>query len=211
MNQDDGLKTLLLIKDKFDSISSYLNEKALRVWCATEARNYNKVFGSGGVTAVHRATDITRPTIYAGLRELKSRKKKNKNTIRKAGGGRKKITSMHPSILEDLENLVEPLSRGDPMSPLRWTTKSVRNISEELRKKGYSVSFRTICDLLSELEYSLQSNRKAKEGKDHPDRNEQFEYINKLVKKFQKKQEGIYPDGRPYRSVSRCDDFSLRC
>lgn len=187
MYQDDELKSLLLIKDKFDSISFYLNEKALRVWCATEVRNYNKVFGSGGVTAVHRATDVTRPTIYAGLRELKSRKKKNKNTIRKSGGGRKKITNIYPSILEDLENLVEPLSRGDPMSPLRWTTKSVRNISEELNKNGYSVSFRTICDLLSELEYSLQSNRKSKEGKDHPDRNKQFEYINKLVKMFQRK------------------------
>jgi transposase len=187
MHQEDEFKSLLLIKDKFDSISYYLNEKALRIWCATEAKNYNKIFGSGGVTAVHRATDVSRPTIYAGLNDLKSRKKKNKSTIRKPGGGRKKITSIHPSLLEGLENLVEPLSRGDPMSPLRWTTKSVRNLAEELNEKGYSISFRTICDLLCELEYSLQSNRKTKEGKDHPDRNKQFEYINTLVKKFQKK------------------------
>jgi Rhodopirellula transposase DDE domain len=142
MHQDDELKSLLLIKDKFDSISSYLNERALRIWCATEAKNYNKVFGLGGVTAVHRATDVARPTIYSGLRELKSRKKGNKKIIRKSGGGRKKITNIHPSILKDLENLVEPLSRGDPMSPLRWTTKSVRNISKELNKKGYAVRHR---------------------------------------------------------------------
>lgn len=185
--QDANFKSLLLIKDKFDLISSYLNEKALRIWCATEARNYNKIFGSGGVTAVHRATDISRPTIYAGLRELKSKKKVPQHVIRKSGGGRKKITSIAPTILEDLENLVEPLSRGDPESPLRWTIKSVRNLAVELTEKGYSISFRKVCDLLSELEYSLQSNRKTQEGKDHPDRNEQFEYINKLVKKFQKR------------------------
>jgi hypothetical protein len=187
MQQDANLKSILLIKEKFDSISSYLNERTLRIWCATEAKNYNQIFGEGGVTAVHRATDISRTTIYTGLRDLKSRKKIKKNIVRKSGGGRKKIINEHPGILADLESLVEPFSRGDPQSPLRWTCKSVRNLSDELNKKGYSISFRTICDLLVKLEYSLQSNKKTKEGKDHPDRNKQFEYINKVVKKFQKK------------------------
>jgi transposase len=171
MQQDANLKSLLLNKEKFDSISSYLNERSVRIWCATEARNYNKIFGAGGVTVVHKATDISRPTIYAGLRELKSKKKIRQGVIRKVGGGRKKITNENPSLLADLESLVEPLSRGDPQSPLRWTCKSIRNLTEELRKKGYSISFRTVCDLLAELNYSLQSNRKIKEGKNHPDRN----------------------------------------
>lgn len=186
MQQDANLTSLLLIKEKFDSLFSYFNERTLRIWCATEAKNYNKIFGEGGVTAVHRATDISRTTIYSGLREIKSRKKINKDVVRKSGGGRKKIIDEQPAILEELESLVEPFSRGDPQSPLRWTCKSVRNLTDELNRKGYSISFRTVCDLLSDLEYSLQSNRKTKEGTNHPDRNKQFEYINRLVKKFQK-------------------------
>lgn len=186
MQQDANLTSLLLIKEKFDSLFSYFNERTLRIWCATEAKNYNKIFGEGGVTAVHRATDVSRTTIYTGLREIKSRKKINKDIVRKSGGGRKKIINAQPEILEDLESLVEPFSRGDPQSPLRWTCKSVRNLTDELNRKGYSISFRTVCDLLNDLEYSLQSNRKTKEGTNHPDRNKQFEYINKLVKKFQK-------------------------
>lgn len=90
MQQDANFTSLLLIKEKFDALFSYFNERTLRIWCAAEAKNYNKIFGEGGVTAVHRATDISRTTIYAGLREIKSRKKINKDIIRKSGGGRKK-------------------------------------------------------------------------------------------------------------------------
>lgn len=186
MNTDNHLHAILSIKEKFDALSFCLNEKSTRIWCATEAKNYNKQFGRGGVTAVFQATDISRPTIYSGLRELK--KKKNVvDRIRKKGGGRKALIDKHPNLLIDLENLVEPFSRGDPESPLRWTCKSVRNLSEELNNQGYKISFRTVCDCLSTLEYSLQSNKKTKEGLNHPDRNEQFLYINNLVKEFQKK------------------------
>src|SRR3990167_3960514 len=100
--QDASFNTLLLIKEKFDGISAYLNERAMRIWCATEVNNYNKIFGSGGVTVVHRATGVSRPTIYSGMQEL-------------------------PDLLKNLDVLVEPFSRGDPESPLRWTSKSVRN------------------------------------------------------------------------------------
>src|SRR4051812_14628189 len=187
MQTDTHLQSILSIKEKFDALSFCLNEKALRLWCATEAKNYNKQFGRGGVMVVHQATDISRPTIYSGLRELKSKKKKSSDRVPNIGGGRKSLVNKHPDLLVDLENLVEPLSRGDPESPLRWTCKSVRNLAEELNNQGYSISFRTVCDCLSTLEYSLQSNRKTKEGTNHPDRNEQFLYINSLVKKFQKK------------------------
>lgn len=184
--QDTSFHRILLIKEKFDSISSYLNERALRIWCATEVKNHNKEFGRGGSTAVHRATGISYPTIRSGLCELADKKKLDKNKIRRPGGGRKKITDKYPDLLHDLESLVEPLSRGDPESPLRWTCKSVRNLSEELHNKGYSLSFRTVCDLLAELDYSLQSNKKTNEGMSHPDRDRQFRYINKVVKLFQK-------------------------
>lgn len=184
---DDSLNDLLYIKNKFDDISAYLNERSLRIWCATEATNYNTKFGRGGITAVEKATGISRPTIYSGIKELKNKNKVDFNRIRNAGGGRKKITKEYPELLEDLESLVEPFSRGDPESPLRWTCKSVRNLTKELIKKGYTVSFRTVCDLLVELEYSLQSNKKANEGANHPDRNEQFNFINEAVKRFQKK------------------------
>ena len=178
--------TLLHIKEKFDNISVYLNERAIRIWCATEANNYNKLFGRGGVTAVERATGISRPTIYSGIQELKNDTKVEPNRIRHIGGGRKKLTEEYPNLLKDLESLVEPLSRGDPESPLRWTSKSVRNLADELILKGYHLSFRTICDLLADLDYSLQSNKKTKEGMNHPDRNKQFNFINRTVKKFQK-------------------------
>lgn len=185
--QDASFKTLLLIKEKFDGISAYLNERATRIWCATEVNNYNKIFGSGGVTVVHRATGVSRPTIYSGLLELPKRKNNlDINRIRKVGGGRKKITKKYPDLLKKLDMLVEPFSSGDPESPLRWTSKSVRNLSEELIASGYDISFRTVCDLLIELEYTLQSNKKSKEGTSHPDRNDQFIFINKTVMSFQK-------------------------
>jgi hypothetical protein len=174
-----------LLKEKFDTISLHLNEKAKRVWCAAEARSHNKLFKKGGSILVQKATGISLPTIRKGLREIAGRNELEPNKVRKAGGGRKKVTSKYPQILKDLESLVEPLSRGDPESPLRWTCKSVRNLAQELNKKGYKLSFRTVGELLAELDYSLQGNKKTKEGKSHPDRDRQFKYINKAVKIFQ--------------------------
>lgn len=182
----DTLDILLLIKEKFEQISEYLNERSLRIWCATEVENYNKIFGKCGITIVHQATGVSRPTIRAGLTELKDQDKLDTHCVRRPGAGRKKIIEKYPKILRDLESLVEPFSRGDPESPLRWTCKSVRNLANELNKKGYRLGFRTVCDLLSLLEYSLQSNKKTKEGMNHPDRDRQFHYINKRVKRFQK-------------------------
>jgi len=180
------LNDVLLLQEKFKEIEPYLNERSLRIWCATEADTYNKTFGSGGNTVVHRATGVSYPTIRAGLSELREKDKKEISRVRQKGGGRKKVTDRYPNILHDLELLVEPLSRGDPESALRWTCKSVRNLAEELQAKNYSVSFRTICDLLESLDYSLQGNKKTKEGSSHPDRDKQFRYINKAVKVFQK-------------------------
>lgn len=182
----DSLDIILFIKEKFKEISQYLNERSLRIWCATEAKNHNKIFGRGGATIVHQATGVSLPTIRSGLRELKDKKKSDLGRVRQPGGGRKKVTEKYPDLLNKLDSLVEPFSRGDPESPLRWTCKSVRNLTKELNIKGYQLSFRTVCDLLESLDYSLQSNKKTKEGANHPDRDRQFNYINRKVKKFQK-------------------------
>lgn len=168
------------IRAKYNAISACLNEKALRIWVASEAKD----LGWGGVTAVACATGISRSTIHLGLKEIENKSPDNK--IRRTGGGRKKLTESFPKLLNDLELLIDPVTRGDPESSLRWTCKSTRKLAEELEKKGYSITQRTICDMLVELGYSLQSNRKNKEGAQHPDRNKQFEYIYRKIKRFQK-------------------------
>lgn len=183
-----GMNTLpeiTLLRQKFDSIVVCLNERAIRLWCATEAVAYNQLHGRGGVMIVHNATGISRPTIYAGVEELSIRDALDKNIVRSKGGGRKKVTVNYPELLLRLDQLVEPTSRGDPESSLRWTCKSVRNLSIELERIGFKISFRTVCDLLEDLEYSLQSNRKTKEGSSHADRDEQFKYINARASVFQ--------------------------
>jgi len=175
------------IKIEFEDILYSLDERRIRLWCAAKARAYNRIHVRGGVMAVHKATNVSRPTIYAGLKEIESEDKLNKKRVRQTGAGRKKITDKSPNLLKDLENLVEPLTRGDPESPLRWTCKSTYNLCDELVSQGYKISQRKVCDLLKELDYSLQSNRKTEEGGDHPDRNAQFEYINESVKSFQQR------------------------
>lgn len=175
------------IKQKFENISFYLNERTRRIWAATEAKSY----GWGGITLVSQATGIPRRTIRKGLSELADPRRLDQARIRHAGGGRKKLTATYPTLLVDVEALVEPLSRGDPESPLRWTCKSTYNLAEELQRQGKQISQRTVCDLLSDLGYSLQANRKTKEGTAHPDRNAQFEYINQKVIAFQKRQDPV--------------------
>jgi len=170
------------VKIEFDDISYSLDERRIRLWCAAKAKAYNRVYGKGGVTVVHKATDVSRPTIYAGLKEIESEKRLDKRCIRNVGGGRKKITEIYPDLSKDLENLLEPLTRGDPESPLRWTCRSTYNLCDELLSQGYEISQRTICDLLSDMGYSLQSNRKTQEGGEHEDRNAQFEYITNCSK-----------------------------
>lgn len=166
-----------LIAERFDLLEWTLDERLRRIVCAVEA----KVLGHGGVSVVSRATGVSRRAIHAGLKELEERPAEpfvGSPRIRRSGGGRKKITDLDSTLMADLEALVEPVTRGDPESPLRWTTKSLRRLAEELKKKGHSVSHASIGTLLGELGYSLQSNVKTLEGGDHPDRNAQFEYIN---------------------------------
>jgi hypothetical protein len=151
------------------------------MWAATEAKS----FGWGGITVVSEATEIDPKTIRKGLQELDDKQRTPDNRIRGTGGGRKKLIETHKNLLDDLDSLVEPDSRGDPESPLRWTSKSTYKLSEELKNKGFSVCQRTVCSLLADLDYSLQSNKKMKEGANHPDRDAQFRYIYERVKYFQ--------------------------
>jgi hypothetical protein len=169
------------IREKYEAMSCCLNERSRRIWAATEAKSY----GWGGITAVSEATGIAHKTIRKGELELNNKEELSGENIRKKGGGRKKLKDIYKRLLHDLETLLEPLTRGDPESPLRWTCKSTYKLTDELIKKGYKVSQRSVCDLLGDLNYSLQANKKTREGVNHPDRDAQFHYINDKTKKFQ--------------------------
>ena len=165
------------VRRKFEALGWFLDERTRRIWAATEART----LGYGGISLVARATGISRRAIGVGLREIAEAEPLLEGRIRRPGGGRKSAVDHQPDLPEKLESLVEPLTRGDPMSPLRWTCKSTRRLSRELGKLGYSASSRVVGNLLHAMGYSLQGNRKTVEGKQHPDRNAQFEYINTRV------------------------------
>ncbi|MBD1913840.1 ISAzo13 family transposase [Leptolyngbya sp. FACHB-8] len=171
------------IEEKYHNLSLYLNERSRRLWAATEAR----ALGYGGILAVHRATGISQNTIRAGLKELEREAEDlpPKERIRQVGGGRKRVEEHTPSILEALDRLVEPTSRGEPESPLRWTCKSVNHLADALQQQGYQISAMTVYTLLIEMGYSLQNNRKTQEGKQHPDRDAQFHHIAQQVEAFQ--------------------------
>jgi transposase len=157
-----------------------MDERRRRQWAAAEARE----LGWGGIALVARATGLSRPTITAGLRELEQpapQRAAEATRVRRPGGGRKPLVETDPGLLAALESLVEPVTRGDPESPLRWTCKSTRRLAEELARQGHQVGPRTVAALLHEAGYSLQANRKTREGLAHPDRNAQFEYINASV------------------------------
>jgi hypothetical protein len=142
-----------------------------------------EVLSRGGLSAVVRATGLAKTTILRGLRDLRCPGKPESCRVRRPGGGRKPATVLEPGLATALDRLVEPTSRGDPQSPLRWTCKSTRRLGEELRAQGYSVSHTLVAQLLKDQDYSLQSNRKTREGGHHPDRNAQFEFINHRVKR----------------------------
>jgi len=167
------------IQQKYQFISSHLNEHTRRIWAATEA----STLGYGGISLVARATNISRRAIFVGLREIETQEVLPEGRVRRSGGGRKSAVHHKPDLPEKLESLVEPLTRGDPESPLRWTCKSTRSLSRELQEMGYSASSRIVGVLLNGMGYSLQGNSKTIEGKQHPDRNAQFEYINARVTK----------------------------
>ena len=178
------------IRRKFRSVSIELNERRRRQWAAAEARDA----GWGGISLVARATGLSRPTIMAGLKELDLSVKCRAVAaarVRSPGGGRRPLTQSDPGLLEALERLIDPVTRGDPMSPLRWTCKSTANLAEELTGQNHPITDRTVAMLLKQNGYSLQSNRKSREGTSHPDRNAQFEYINRQVRAFQKRQQPV--------------------
>jgi hypothetical protein len=166
------------LSEKFARIRPYLNEASVRVWAANEALS----LGYGGVSEVARATKLSRTTIHAGMAELESTTAVLEgNRIRRRGGGRKKLTDKDPGLLGALNKLVDPVTRGDPESPLRWTSKSTTKLAQELRTRGHPISQRTVCDLLTVEGYSLQSVRKTREGAQHPDRDAQFQFLNRQV------------------------------
>jgi transposase len=167
------------IRFRFQKLAPKLDEKALRLFAATEA----EALGYGGVSRVSRITGIARSTIIRGQQELRHGSAVAKGRIRRPGGGRKKISTRDQTVVGELERLVEPLSRGDPMSPLRWTCKSIRTLAKTLKSMGHAASHRWVWATLHELHYSLQGNRKMEEGNQHVDRNAQFEHINNRVAK----------------------------
>jgi transposase len=170
-----------LCRAKFKALAPALTERARRVWAATEAR----AAGWDGIAGVAKATGISTATIQRGLQELKARRRLPAERIRRPGGGRKKAVSKDPTLVADLEGLVEPTASGDPMSPLRWTSKSVRQLAATLQQMGHQVSRQLVAELLAGAGYSLQANRKTREGPSHPDRDAQFRYINQQVRRFQ--------------------------
>jgi hypothetical protein len=174
-----GSRQVREIRQKYRSLRPVLDERQRRLWAAAEA----EALGRGGLAAVVRATGMAKTTILRGRRELESGQGLEPGRIRRPGGGRKRAAVLDPGLITAMEKLVDPMTRGDPESPLRWTCKSTRRLARELQAQGYSVSHTVVAGLLKERGYSLQGNRKTKEGTTHPDRNAQFEYINRRVKR----------------------------
>lgn len=164
----------------YRSLHVEMDERVRRQWAAAESRE----LGWGGVTLVAKATGLSRTTITAGLRELElptAERAAEATRIRRPGGGRQALAESDPELVSALETLIEPTTRGDPESPLRWTCKSIRRLAEELTRQRHEVSPNTVAALLRQAGYSLQANRKTREGGQHPDRNAQFEYLNRRM------------------------------
>jgi len=178
------------MRQKYNLLEAELDERARRTWAAAEAL----AFGYGGIRAVHRATGLAVSTIRRGVGDLTSTERPAPGRIRMSGGGRKRKADTEPRLLSALEELVDASTRGDPESPLRWTVKSVRRLASELTDMGHPVSHVLVARLLRDLGFSLQANRKMLEGRQHPDRNDQFEHINRRVKEQLR-------DGEPAISV----------
>jgi transposase len=175
-----------LISKRYGLLAPLLDERHLRLYVGAEAL----ALGYGGTALVSQATGVSRPTITAGCKELLAAGQSPplqaaSGRIRKPGGGRKRTVAADATLRTDLESLIDPVTRGDPESPLRWTSKSVRKLADELKKMGHQTSHRMVAELLQEMGYSLQANRKTLEGNSHPDRDAQFEHIYQQVKAFQ--------------------------
>ncbi len=174
-------KTAARIKDRFEALAPFLNEKQRRLLAGAEA----KAYGTGGVERVAALVDMAENTVRRGLHELENQDALEPDRVRRPGGGRKPTIETDPTLLSDLESLVAPEARGDPCSPLRWTCKSIRKLAAELNRKGHHVSHCLVGDLLGQLGYSLQSNRKRLDCKQHPDRDVQFRHINATAQDYQ--------------------------
>jgi transposase len=178
------------VKLRFSKLRGTLDERSRRLLAAAES----VAIGRGGISAVCRATGMSRQVIRQGIRELDEAPVLPEGRIRRPGGGRKRAVDQDPTLKRDLEALVEPVTRGDPESPLRWTCKSVRKLASELKQRGHKTNRQMVADLLHGLGYSLQANRKTKEGASHPERNAQFEHLNRKIKRHLKQ-------GQPVISV----------
>jgi hypothetical protein len=190
------MSTLESVRTRYETLRPVMDERMCRLWAAAEAR----ALGRGGITLVAKATGMMRKRVAAGLRELEAialdplTAERPRARIRRPGGGRKPLTETDPTLLRDLDALVDPVTRGDPQSPLRWTCKSTTQLATALNRQGHRISPRKVAYLLREQKYSLQATRKTEEGTSHPDRNEQFQYIHDRVKEFQER-------GQPVVSV----------
>jgi hypothetical protein len=183
------------LKEKYERLQPLLNERQRRLWAATEAL----AWGQGGITRVAEATGLSRMTIRAGIRELRQQEHQPEQMleperVRRRGGGRRPLTATDPTLLRDLEQLVDPVTRGDPRSPLRWTCKSTAKLAAALQRQGHRVGARTVAQLLHALDYHLQAPRKTREGCRHPDRDARFQYIAQQTEAFQRR-------GQPVVSV----------
>lgn len=172
------------VRLKYQDLAPLLNERPRRCWAATDART----IGYGGISLVAHVTGLSRNTISAGVEDLSaSGAKTPPSRSRREGGGRKKLSQKDTTLIDDLHLLIEPTTRGDPESPLRWTCTSTANLTEALRKRGHPICTRSVCTLLRTQNYSLQSHRKTREGTNHPDRDRQFRHISASAKRLQTK------------------------
>src|SRR4029450_10364876 len=182
----DKSQRIEVIRQKYELLRPLMSERMRRQWAACEAMSFPR----GGFTLVAQATGLSRTTLWAGKRELQQQaglpaEELQPERVRRPGGGQHLVEADDPTLLADLQALLESTTRGEPQSPLLWTCKSTRNLAEELSRAGHRVNYRTVAALLHGLDYSLQANRKTKEGASHRDRNAQFEYINRQVRAFQ--------------------------
>jgi len=179
------------VREKYEVLRETLNERSRRLWAATEARS----LGRGGIAAVIAATGMSSATVSKGLSELEAVQSGGAvlppERIRRPGGGRKRATDKQPGLTRALQRLVEPTARGDPESALRWTCKSTRKLADELSKQGFKVGSRTVAKELKAQQFSLQANRKTREGTSHPDRDAQFAHINEQVLRFQRRRQPV--------------------
>jgi len=189
-------ESLRKLETRHSAISPQLDERQRRLFVAAEAR----AAGYGGIAAVSRVTGVAASTIGRGLKELEAPSATPLDRVRRPGGGRKSLSETNPGLLDDLNALVEPDARGDPMSPLRWTCKSLRRLADELGKLGHKISHTVVGELLKKQRFSLQANSKTREGADNPDRDAQFRVVNEAVKTA---------IGEPAGHIRRCQEEGI--